>query len=391
LPASAFIEFLKYQLPYKRLSNSALRILSKSFAERKGTGAHIAIVCFHTTTAWWDGYQPDGTAGAEEAVIHLARQLSAMGWKVTVYNNCIHRRLIGLVTYEPSWKFNPWSHRDITILWRSARLLQERLPSLTYLWLHNVQRLEEFPQSFIENVDRVVFLSKFHRNTLLEVPEDKALIIGNGISPSEIPETHDVTTVRDRLRCVYASAPDRGLECLLALWPAILRRVPGATLQVYYGWTDWDFWTLRDPSRFSLKQRILRLLDQPGVLAKNVRIDPLQLWLQFRSAGLWLYPTECEETSCINGMKAQAAGAIPVVTDVGAISETIRWGTKIKCRNIYSDAMGQAQFIEAVEAQLMSPNEDDRAQMIEWARRQLDWSKAAEVWRHEFQATGSRV
>ncbi len=167
------------------------------------------------------------------------------------------------------------------------------------------------------------------------------------------------------------------------MWPSILRRVPNATLCAFYGWKDWEFWAARDPSKYGLKRRILALLDQPGILAGNLRIEPQELWNQFRQAGVWLYPTECEETSCMNAMKAQAAGALPIVTGVGALPETVQWGTVIAAKDIYTNAAAQAAFVDAVEEHLLSPDETQRERMMQWALEQFNWRGVAATWNRE--------
>lgn len=47
---------------------------------------------------------------------------------------------------------------------------------------------------------------------------------------------------------------------------------------------------------------------------------------EFLSAGVWCAPNWFPEISMITAMKAQAGGAIPVVTPTAALQETVRWG-----------------------------------------------------------------
>jgi glycosyltransferase involved in cell wall biosynthesis len=379
---SSLVSLFKYRLPHLRQSHFVVRLLSKALASRERIDGQVVIVCFHTSVVWWDGHLPDGTAGSEEAVVHIARQLSRLGRKVTVYNNCGARRRVSNVDYIPSWRYNPYSRADVTILWRSGDLLASPLASRrTYLWLHDLQSSELLPHHWLKRIDGVIFLSNYHRSTMPTVPADKEFISRNGIDLEDLSKAESAATVkRNTMRCIYASAPDRGLECLLKLWPSIVRRVPDATLCIFYGWKNWDFWAARDPSRYPLKARIMSLMDQPGILARNIRLDQQEIWTQFRQGGVWVYPTEFDETSCINAMKAQCAGAIPVVTETGALAETVQWGTIIKAKNIYTNSIAQGEFVDAVEQQLVAPDENQRGQMMRWAKAHFDWRPVAANW-----------
>ena len=88
---------------------------------------------------------------------------------------------------------------------------------------------------------------------------------------------------------------------------------------------------------------------------------------------VWAYPTEFTEIHCITALKAQEAGCWPVVTNVGALGETVQCGDKIRTKKIYSDEYKQEQFIKKVVEALKEgktgvpvPN--------------TDWSDVAKQW-----------
>ncbi len=76
------------------------------------------------------------------------------------------------------------------------------------------------------------------------------------------------------------------------------------------------------------------LFTQPGVTHLG-RIGHARVAAEYRAAGIWAYPCSFPETSCISAMKAQAAGAIPVVIPSGALRETIHIGFATK--DAYTD------------------------------------------------------
>lgn len=150
----------------------------------------------------------------------------------------------------------------------------------------------------------------------------------------------------------YFSAYYRGLEVLLKMWPKIREAVPDAELRIYYGWGSWD--ALEGENGREFHERIDKLLEElaDSGVTEYGRVDHETLAEAMRQTKVWAYPTEFPEIHCITALKAQAAGCIPVVTDVGALSETVITGEKLKIGNMYSNDYGQARFIEAVVRQL---------------------------------------
>lgn len=373
-------------LPLFRQTRPLIRWLSRMTGQFSVGHNTIVIYCFHTVVQWYDGSMPDGTAGAEEAVVYMARYLVQQGWRVLVYNNCREKRVVHGVTYCPQWSYNPYRHADVTVVWRSWEVLQEPLGSRkTYMWLHNVEPWEHVPPRILRHMDKAIFVSRFHRNTWRGLPDERVFVTRNGIELEHLSQdVRQREVLRNPKRAIYASSPDRGLECLLRLWPAIRERVPEAELFVFYGWGDFDFWARQDIQRQELKCRLLELLDQPGVMARNLRVEPAALCKEFELSGVWLYPTEVRETSCICGMKAQASGAFPIVTACGALAETVKWGDRIEAKDIYTNVYAQRQFVEAAVRCMLAPDESARQRMIEWATKAFGWQEVAKEWDREF-------
>lgn len=103
-------------------------------------------------------------------------------------------------------------------------------------------------------------------------------------------------------QCLYASSPDRGLDRLLRAWPSVVRACPDATLIVTYGAQDYDV---------------------PGVKfldATEEEMDEL-----YRTSDIWAYPCNGGELYCMTGIKAQAAGCVPVIVPTMALQETVKY------------------------------------------------------------------
>lgn len=366
---------IKYNLPIFRHHYS---VLYENVSRKRRTNV-VHIYCYHTLTSWWDGNLPEGTAGSEAAVVELSSELARLGWDVTVYNNCGVARRIGGVRYIPSWRFNPHSYVENLILWRSAVLARKPLNAKRIiLWLHDIPR-PALTTSEIKNVSFVVFLSNFHRRSCEAVPDSKAITIRNAIViPNIINNPHTFVVPG---KCIYASAPDRGLECLLGLWPRIHEQVPFSTLHLYYGWTTWTFFNNKNLWSKLWRKRIDDTISKTrGISTQYCYISPSELWHEFSTSVAWLYPTQCLETSCINAMKAQAAGAVPVVTNVGALTESVGWGIRLDCEDIYTNQAIQRDFVASVVSLLSSGVPNWRSTMTDWAKSAFSWSSTGQQW-----------
>lgn len=143
----------------------------------------------------------------------------------------------------------------------------------------------------------------------------------------------------------YYSSYDRGLECLLDMWPKIKERVPEATLDIYYGWNQFDKFHAKDPQKMKWKWQMIRKMNQDGV-KEHGRVNHTDLAKAMKEIQVWAYPTEFTEIHCITALKAQEAGCIPVTTNVGALKETVLSGWKTDTESIYTDEFAQGEFIK---------------------------------------------
>ncbi|WP_192808404.1 hypothetical protein [Xanthomonas citri] len=367
--------FAKYLRTNPRLG----RILARLSALFRGTHRHtVAFVCFHTVPAWWDGYLPAGTAGSEEAVVHMSRQLARLGWPVVVYNHCGRKRTVNGVTYIPLWRYNLHEYHAVIVLWRDYSLLSFPIASgKIYVWLHDAVNDAGFASLIVDGSATVIVLSAFHRNSIAAVPDEHVFISRNGV---DIPSWIDSTHARQPRKILYTSSPDRGLEILLALWPRIRASVPDAELFIYYGWRTWDFFHASDPTKVAWKERILASMEQPGVMTRFPHLDAAELWREYANSGFWIYPAMVGETSCISAIKAQAAGAVPICTSLGALAETVQWGARIDGHGLSDDSKVQESFVRIAVEALSSNHTVDRQAMTDWARARYGWASVAADW-----------
>lgn len=361
--------------------------LRNRYRTQQGWENRIVIYCGGSVELWDAMSVKEGIGGSEEAVIYLSQYLVKLGWNVEVYNNCLDEGNYNGVLWQGFWKYDKSQKCAIFISWRDTRPIMEA-PEGSYiiLWLHDVWKKSYFTVQEIQKLDKIFVLSKWHRDNLPDIPDDKFYITRNGILPSQFEEK----VARDPRACIYASSPDRGLDILLKEWWKIRQEVPDANLHVYYGFTrNYDEVHKNDERMKRFKEEVLRLLKQPGVFYHG-RVNHTELARAFLSCGLWLYPTNFTEISCITGMKAQSGGSIPITDTVAALNETVQFGVKIE-GNMLNQA-NRDKWTEKVIRYLKHYKEQDniRNQMMTWARQHFDWKTVAQEWDSFFKIVALR-
>lgn len=172
----------------------------------------------------------------------------------------------------------------------------------------------------------------------------------------------------------YFSSYDRGLECLLDMWPKIKEQVPEATLDIYYGWNQFDKFHSKDPQKMKWKWQMIRKMNQDGV-KEHGRVNHTELAKAMKEIQIWAYPTEFTEIHCITALKAQEAGCIPVTTGVAALKETSVKGLEMPCANIYTNIEAQAEFTKLV---VLALKDEVKLNGAEVPNRY--WPDVAKIW-----------
>jgi len=333
----------------------------------------------------WEIWSPktlkDGLGGSEEAVVHVAKQLQELGWRVTVYANCFDEAgTYDGVVYKNYTEFNRKDYFNILVDWRSLDLVKMPVAAnKVYIWMHDVPNQYEFTKARVSRVEKIIALSKYHRSLLPNVPDDKFFISTNGI----LPEDFQKPVKRDPYKLIYTSSYDRGLEHLLSIWPNIKKAVPKATLDIYYGWTLFDWGYKDNPERMKWKQEMSEAIRELDGVEEHGRIGHDKLADKMLGAGIFAYPSHFEEISCISAMKAQASGAYPVVTNFAALKETVDWGTKVSVDIRTKE--GKIKYADELITALQNPpTEEERQKQMKIAQDKFSWDKVATKWDKEF-------
>ncbi len=236
----------------------------------------------------WDSF----LRGTEEYVREFATVATEMGHEVTVYHNGDqHGEYMG-ANYLPHGVFD--NTADILLIVKEASLLDRDLRARRILYFTNdIDDEARLTPERLAKVEKVIAISKFHQDTYLaKTPKVQVIPHGCYLERYKDPRTNDYYAKKPYL-CLYASSHDRGLDKLEEFWPQIKAKVPQAQLVVTYDGTTEE------------------------------EMDEL-----YRRAEFWLYPCHGVELFCITGLKAQAAGMVPIVVPHMALTETVKVGIK---------------------------------------------------------------
>lgn len=369
-----------------------VQLRNQNFVKQTSTGRDLVIYCGNTIQQWnGETFKTQGVGGSEEAVVHLAKQYKKLDWNVTVYNNCGHKEVISDgVVYKPFWEFNFRDKQDVVILWRWAKPLDADInaPKI-FLDLHDVVPDGEFTPKRMAKVTKVFVKSQFHRSLFPSIPDSKVEIVPNGLDIY-----HNSKIKRDPYLIINTSSPDRSMDVMPKIFREIKKRVPKAQMQWAYGWDGFVNTYQNDTKKMQWMENVKKDIADAGIKDLG-RITQKEVGELYQKANVFAYPTEFAEIDCISVKKAQAAGAIPVTTDFGALKESTHFGTKIhstKDKTNWNrpyqfhfgleDEKKQQEFVDAV-CEVLTKNNTQRDAMHQWAE-QFNWDKIAARWAEHF-------
>lgn len=204
--------------------------------------------------------------------------------------------------------------------------------------------------------DGIVFVSEWQKQIFLRefpntIPAERCCVIRNACNPfvlrgpASLTDATDTLFTRKRaaLEVAYVSAPTRGLDTLLEIWPTVRAACPNVRLAVYSGQSIYG---------------VRKEADQYGWLSDGMPdgaeyrgpLSHANLAERLFDTAIVAYPTAFEETSGIAPIEALAAGCSLICSDRGALPEsTAGFATMLR----YDDANLPA-FKDAFTAALIA-------------------------------------
>jgi len=237
-------------------------------------------------------------------------------------------------------------------------------------WCHD---LPEDPESakfrktdWRDNYHKFVFISnwQYQRYNLIHgLPLDnKSIVLESGIEAA--PE---VEKPKDKIRLVYTSTPQRGLELLIPVFERLAETQPDIHLDVFssfkiYGWDDYDkqFEPLYDKVR-----------NHPQMTYHGfVPNDKLKEHLN--TAHIFAYPSIWTETSCRAMLEAMSAGLVCVHPNLGALPETSGSLNVMYHGNMEDKNMHASVFAGNLNAAINLVRSNNEANMLKFNKAYVD-------------------
>lgn len=360
--------------------------------KKTSSGKDVVFYCGYTEEIWTpETAKEKGIGGSEEAVIHLSKRLADRGYNVIVYNNCGHKRLsFDGVEYRPFWEWNYRDKQDVVVIWRAPRALDYEINAeKVFLDMHDVVPDGEFTKNRVEKATKVFFKSQSHRKLYPAIPDEKCVIVPNGI----VWEQFQSDVVKEPGLIINTSSPDRSLKTLLNAFKRVREAVPTARLQWAYGWNVWDSVFSGDPERLAWKEEVIKMAEETEGVEILGRLGHDEVAKLYQRASIFAYPTAFYEIDCISARKAQAGGAWPIVTDFAALDETVQhgfkvvtdpgkenWGKNYQFDFGIQDERAVDEWVDACIYALQNPPDEERvSRMREWTK-QFDWESIADKW-----------
>ncbi len=321
-----------------------------------------------------------GHGGSETAAIEVARWLKKKTNRaVKIFHPRAQRDVMPSgVEYIPSSELvgyvqnvEPHAH----IAWRHPTRLTN---AKSYIWCHDLQCPGA---NVVANYDKIVALSEFHKEYLIEtngVPEDKIVLGFNGINPDDFSEP----AVRDPLKVVFSSSPDRGLAQTIDIVKKA-REISKLDIKLhcFYG-----FENMRKAGQNEWADRIeAKIKENSDFVTHHGQVNKKVLMKNFKEAAVWLYVNDFIESYCITAIEALCAGAWPIVRDMGALKYTMKEALdKGMCDfltlEVTTDASIGIWANTLVEAIL-----DKKWQRVDISPEKYSWEKVADLFIKELE------
>lgn len=273
-----------------------------------------------TSKSIWGEDGGFGIGGAELAILTLCEGWQERGYDVTFYNNPNEG---GASPFKQKTldEFDPLENRDYLIIFRSPNTRVNEAKGKRIWFSCDQYTIGDF-KKFSRRVDKIVTISPFHSKHFKDVYGIQDTITID--LPVRLNDYKSRSYPKVSKKCVYTSVPDRGAMPLREAWVRIVKEVPDAQLVLTSDWRLWDRHI--DESYVTPYRLAYAALPNTSYIGAVKREELIRHQLE---ADLLLYPCIYDELFCITVAEAQAAGAIPITSQTGAIKTTNSFGYQI--------------------------------------------------------------
>jgi hypothetical protein len=335
-------------------------------------------------------YPPDyvgrGLGGSESALVLLSRALAARGHQVEVFNCCYKPGLYEGVKWKFLWSFNPRRQFDAVI---SLRLLEPFDLAITApiraLWMHDDTLPGATQADEQGRVNVWIAVSQTQRKCIEKterIPAHHWFLSKNALDEA-IYNDELKKTKKHPGQAIYCSAPDRGLICLLHLWPRIQKAVPWAQLVITGSHALWGTSDAENDRMFDWIYRRAAAMKNVTLLK---RVSKLELARLQAESELMLYPTLFDEMFCISALECLSVGTPVISSRRAAMIERVDHSCSgFLVAGPPESSQYQEQFVSYTA--MLFQNGQARAQFAHagiFATRPFTYTRLAEEWETEF-------
>lgn len=251
-------------------------------------------------------------------------------------------------------------------------------------WTHNIpgqMGIREVSEKYalaLDNrwkfVDTIVFVSEWQKQKYIEYfkfnEEDQTRfkVLQNAIEPIEFH-----TKPSDKIKLIYTSVPERGLDILYEAFNRIAHKYD-IELHVYSSYKIYGI-----PQTDIVYGQLLNKVKSHPKIIYHGTVSNDEIRNAFKESHIFAYPSTFLETSCMSLIEAMSAGCICVHSDVGALSETSSGYT-----NMYEFTRNKLEHINIFEAKLEEAISQVGKDMLDqkkftdetysWSNRIIEWN-----------------
>lgn len=245
------------------------------------------------------------------------------------------------------------------------------------MWQHlsydqaNVANMND--RNFVDSIDHFVYVSEWQFDKFryyFNLSDSNNTIIRNAIDPIEYVEKP-----KDRIRLIYTSTPNRGLQILLDALDIMGRKdieVVVFSSDIIYGKGYADMMRGRHDNLFNRCKKSPIITYMGYATNKAVR-------RALQKAHILAYPSIYEETSCLAAIEAGAAGCQIVTTEYGALPETCQgWATFVSHDTNYRNLA--ESYAHTLNTAIDSWIEDGKETQSDWFNSKYSWHRRIPEW-----------
>lgn len=276
-------------------------------------------------------YPPDylgrGLGGTESTLVLLAKALAKLGHNVEVYNCCFRDGIYDGVLWKSLWAIDQDKKFDVVISLRLLETFKEYKfnSEIKAVWIHDedLQGASQLDKSGEVNMWITV------SNTQKKFIEKKEIIKSENwfITRNSFDEEIYTNSLRQinkiKNQAIYCSAPDRGLDYLLDMWPEIKERVPDSKLAVT---GSFALWGVSDEENNRIFGEIYNKISKLKDVTVFQRLSKQELAKLQAKSEVMLYPTDFNEMFCISALECFAVGTPIISSKKAAMIERVESG-----------------------------------------------------------------